>query len=208
MEFCDGSSTSSTDEGIGLTLQDRIKAVSRKTFLKDFRFEADVMGGVTTNDAFSLDVGGAGNLFSESLESVRLLKQGNLLVPDESALLGYADGGITFAPVYGKVALMSELIIHFDAFVSGGVGAVFDTGASPAHPAMEVGVAPGRRRGRGRGSVRCARVGWPQREDEQGGDERADRPRPGRAPSGNEPHANPPGGGHLHRDHRDRASRH
>ena len=154
----DGTSTAATDEGIGLTLQDRIKAVSRKTFLKDGRFELDVMPGITTNDAFfrrwtlggrasfhfndafSVDVGGAYNIFSEELEPVRVLKQEELLVPDESALLGYVDGGVTFSPVYGKVALMSELIIHFDAFVTGGIGAVFDTGATPAHPAMEVGV--------------------------------------------------------------------
>ena len=41
-----------SDEGIGLTLQDRIRAVSRKVFIKAGRFELLPHAGVSINDAF------------------------------------------------------------------------------------------------------------------------------------------------------------
>jgi outer membrane beta-barrel protein len=134
-----------TDEGIGLTLQDRIRAVSRKTFIKAGRFEFAPFGGVSTNDAFfrrwtvgarlsyhifdslSIDVGGAANLWSQELDPVRVVAQQLNAIPDEAVLFGMGDIGITFAPIYGKIALMSEWIIHFDVFVSGGVGATIDS---------------------------------------------------------------------------------
>lgn len=134
-----------SDEGIGLTLQDRIRAVSRKIFIKEGRFELAPFGGVTTNDAFfrrwtvgarasyhifdslSIDAGGAVNVFSETLPSVRIVGQGLGAIPDEAALFGYGDIGATFSPIYGKFSLMSEWIVHFDTFVSGGVGLTVDS---------------------------------------------------------------------------------
>ena len=136
---------SATDEGIGLTLQDRIRAVSRKVFIKAGRFELEPFYGASTNDAFflrntlgarasyhlfdslSLDAGGAWNFWTQPLDPVRTVRNELNGIPDEAALYGYGDVGVTFAPVYGKFALMSEYVIHFDAFVSGGVGAVFDS---------------------------------------------------------------------------------
>lgn len=147
-----------SEEGINLTLQDRIKAVSRKTFIKEGRFELEPFGGISTNDAFfrrwtlgarvsyhlndnfSLDFGGAGNVFSEQLDAVRFLRETQLAITDDAVLFGYADAGVTFSPIYGKFSLMSEWIIHFDAFVSGGIGAAFDSNVTPVHPAMEIGV--------------------------------------------------------------------
>jgi outer membrane beta-barrel protein len=134
-----------SDEGIGLTLQDRIKAVSRKVFIKEGRFELAPFGGISVNDAFyrrwtvgsrasyhifdslSIDVGGAVNLFSESLPSVRIVGGALGVIPDEATLFGYADIGGTFSPIYGKFSLMSEWIVHFDTFVSGGVGLTVDS---------------------------------------------------------------------------------
>jgi outer membrane beta-barrel protein len=58
---------------------------------------------------------------------------------DTNQLYGYADLGVTFSPVYGKIALMSEGVIHFDGFVSGGIGATFDATPGLVHPALEVG---------------------------------------------------------------------
>jgi outer membrane beta-barrel protein len=55
--------------------------------------------------------------------------------------LGYADVGVTFSPFYGKMALAAEQVLHFDGFISAGLGAVFDTTPNePFHPAVEVGV--------------------------------------------------------------------
>lgn len=151
-------SSSDESEGVGLTLQDRIKAVSRKVFLKEGRFSLSPFAGISTNDAFfrrwtigtrasyhltdsfSLEMGGAWNAFSEQLESVRIVGQVQSAIPDEAVLYGYADAGATFAPVYGKVSLMSEWVIHFDGFVSGGLGAVFTSNQDVIHPAMQLGV--------------------------------------------------------------------
>jgi outer membrane beta-barrel protein len=149
-----------TDEGIDLTLQDRIKAVARKTFLKAGRFELDPMVQMTVNDAFirtwavggrfawhindafALDVGGGyvPPAFSQRLEPAELLKERLALINIDNTLVGMADVGLTFSPLYGKVAVFGDGIVNFDGFVSGGVGATFDNGADKVHPAMNVGV--------------------------------------------------------------------
>ncbi len=150
---------SALDEGINLTLQDRIKAVSRKVFLKEGRFEVMPAVAVTTNDpffrtwsiagrgsyhlndSFSLELGGAyvPPFFVEKLPPLGVLRDTGRLINIDSTLYGFADAGVTFSPVYGKIAILSDAIIHFDTFVSAGVGAVFDTGADFAHPTMDVG---------------------------------------------------------------------
>jgi outer membrane beta-barrel protein len=148
-----------TDEGIDLTLQDRIKAVARKTFLKAGRFELDPMVQVTVNDpfirtwavggrlawhindAFALEVGGGyvPPTFAQRLEPAELLKERLALINIDNTLVGMADVGLTFSPLYGKVALFGDGIAHFDGFVSAGVGATFDNGADVVHPAMNIG---------------------------------------------------------------------
>jgi outer membrane beta-barrel protein len=148
-----------TDEGIDLTLQDRIKAVARKTFLKANRFELVPMAGVTMNDAFfqtwavggrlsyhlhdafALEVGGmyVPPGFAQTLEPVQVLRNELKMINTDNKLIGMADIGFTFSPMYGKVALFGDAIIHFDGFLQGGVGATFDNGADLVHPAMNVG---------------------------------------------------------------------
>ena len=150
---------SALDEGINLTLQDRIKAVSRKVFLKANRFELFPSIGVTTNDPFyrtwsidgraawhindalAIEIGGAyvPPFFIEKLPAVDLLREQAQLINADAKLLGRADAGITFSPVYGKVAILSDAIIHFDAFAVAGGGAVFDTNQEFAHPSMDIG---------------------------------------------------------------------
>ena len=162
----DGSSK--LDEGINLTLQDRIKAVSRKVFLKEGRFELQPAVAVTTNDpffrtwslaargsyhlndAFSLELGGAyvPPFFIEKLQPLNDLRQGQRLINADATLLGIADAGVTFSPIYGKLAILSDAIIHFDTFAAAGAGAVFDNNVDPTgkepfhfvHPTMDVGV--------------------------------------------------------------------
>ncbi len=149
-----------TDEGIDLTLQDRIKAVSRKTFLKTGRFELEPSMQVTVNDAFfrsfvaagrvswhineafALEVG-AGYIppfFVQKLEPVELLRNQLALINADNAVFALADDGLTFSPVYGKVAVLGDGIIHFDSFVSAGLGATFDNGVDLVHPTMNIGV--------------------------------------------------------------------
>lgn len=152
-------SASSLDEGINLTLQDRIKAVSRKVFLKEGRFELAPSMAVTTNDPFfrtwqvagrfayhvndaiGLELGASfvPPFFVEKLPPVDLLRQQSRLINVDNKLLGIADVGFTFSPMYGKVAILSDAIVHFDGFLSAGAGAVFDTGADFVHPTVNVG---------------------------------------------------------------------
>lgn len=149
-----------TDEGISLTLQDRIKAVSRKTFLKAGRFELEPGVMVTVNDAFfrswalsgrvsyhlndafSLEVGGGyvPPFFVQRLEPVDLLREGLALINADNTVFALADVSLSFSPLYGKVALLGDGIIHFDGFLSAGLGATFDNGADLLHPTMNVGV--------------------------------------------------------------------
>jgi outer membrane beta-barrel protein len=154
----DAAATGATEEGTGLPLQPRIRGVSRHVFLKGGRFEAAPLAGITTNDpfyrrwqlggrvsyhlndVFSVDVGGAGVLFDEFLDPAPILGQLSTPVLDTAKLFGYADAGVTFSPVYGKVAVMAEWVIHFDTFVSGGLGATFDTTTTIVHPALELGI--------------------------------------------------------------------
>lgn len=144
--------------GTGLTLAERIRAVSRPVFRKQGRFELAPLAGVSVSDSFfrrwtvgtrasyhlvdsfSIDVGGAWNAWSEPLEAAVFIGTPEaVVVNDPSPLLGYADAGVTFDPFYGKVALMSEWIVHFDTYLSAGGGAMFTATPSVVHPALEVG---------------------------------------------------------------------
>jgi outer membrane beta-barrel protein len=150
---------SKLDEAINLTLKDRIKAVSRKVFLKEGRFEFQPAVGVTTNDpffrtwsingrvayhlndAFALEIGGAyaPSYLREKLPELDQLRHQARLINDDAPLIGLADAGITFSPIYGKVAILSDAIIHFDAFAIAGAGTIFDENATFVHPTMDVG---------------------------------------------------------------------
>ncbi len=149
-----------TDEGIELTQQDRIKAVARKTFLKTGRFELEPNVMVTVNDsffrsfaaagrvawhineAFAVEFGGAyiPPFFVQKLEPVDLLRQELALINADNSVVGLLDVGMTFSPLYGKMALFGDSIIHFDGFVSAGLGATFDNGLDVVHPTLNVGV--------------------------------------------------------------------
>jgi|GEM_PF-1176484 len=148
-----------TDEGIDLTLQDRIKAVARKTFVKTGRFELQPSMMVTVNDAFfrsfaaagrvswhlneafALEVGGAyiPPFFVQKLEPVDLLREQLALINADNKVFALADVGLTFSPLYGKVAVLGDGIIQFDGFLSAGVGATFDNGVDLVHPTMNIG---------------------------------------------------------------------
>jgi outer membrane beta-barrel protein len=164
------SGNSALDEGINLTLEDRIKAVSRKVFLKEGRFELAPLLSVTTNDPFFRHWGVGGRAayhvndafaleggvmvvppgFRENLPPLDLLRERAALINADAKLIGLSDVGVTFSPVYGKVAILSDAIIHFDTFVAAGAGVVSDSNGdlfgrddakrfSGMHPTMDVG---------------------------------------------------------------------
>lgn len=156
----EGEETSEeVDEGsTGKTLQERIRAVSRRVFLKRQRFELVPLFGFSTNDPLNrawsfgargswhfneelaIDVGGGGG-FNQQLQDLRILNPDELQTfPTGTPQLGYVDAGVTFSPFYGKLALMAEQVAHFDGFISGGLGAVFDQSPELVHPAVELGL--------------------------------------------------------------------
>jgi outer membrane beta-barrel protein len=150
---------SATDEGIDLTLNDRIKALARKTFLKAERFELTPQIGFTVNDpfirtwtgnlrlayhlndAFAIEIGGGytPTFGWQRLDPTDQLRRQVSLINADAQFAGLLDIGMTFSPMYGKFALFGDNIVYFDAFVSGGVGATIDLGDSLAHPAVDIG---------------------------------------------------------------------
>ncbi|MCP4499583.1 MAG: outer membrane beta-barrel domain-containing protein [Deltaproteobacteria bacterium] len=147
------------DDSGDLTQADRIKAVSRKTFLKRGRFEVEPFTGLSTNDAYyqhffaggrgsyhivenlSVEFGGA---FATTLplDTIGFLRTSHRLVPAGSpTLYGHAEVDATFSPVYGKFSFFKEWIINFDGFVSGGAGTIFEqTAGLPVYPSFNVGI--------------------------------------------------------------------
>jgi len=140
-----------------LKLRDRIRAVSNSTFLKRGRFELEPYGGVSTSDAFyrrwtvgarasffileelAIDAGGAFSAFAQQLTPVVLDDGTAPVFADDTQTIGYADASLVVSPFYGKMALMSEWVLHFDMFGSAGVGVVLDGVDSPVDPAMQLG---------------------------------------------------------------------
>jgi outer membrane beta-barrel protein len=137
-----------SEEGLELTLEDRIKAVSRKTFIKAGRVTAVPMLAASTNDAFYQHFGVGGRVSWHLVDSLaidagmivvppyvgtfelptlRVIRNQYSAVPNVATLFGYGDIGVTFSPIYGKFSILGSWIIHFDAFVSGAVGVAVDS---------------------------------------------------------------------------------
>ncbi len=127
------------------TLADRIKAVERKVFLKRRRFELQPYVGMDLNDAFfqhffvgasagyhlgdnfAVELRGGASVAEIQKGSVRFVRvaTGSLLEGAPS-LVAHADLNALWAPVYGKLSLFGESILHFDTFVTAG-GGIFVT---------------------------------------------------------------------------------
>ena len=141
--------------------EDRVKAVQRKGFLKRHRFELGAFLPVTLNDAFYQKYGVGGRLAYNLEDSFALAARGTYLwqnrtshvregnVAFQSQLLasqvyGQAMLDGVWSPVYGKVAWLGSSIVHFDAYLLAGLGAVWSaTSVEPRnegpHLASDVG---------------------------------------------------------------------
>jgi outer membrane beta-barrel protein len=124
-----------------LSWQD-IVVVPRKTFLKTLRFELAPLAGVTVNDnlirhyVFGADinffltdvlwVGLQGQYFAKQMSTQAELV--GLQFNRTSTLNRYLYGGsfnMGYVPTYGKFALFNKSIVHWEIWISAGVGATF-----------------------------------------------------------------------------------
>ncbi len=143
-----------------VTVEDRVKSVQRKLYLKKNRFELAPSVAYAVNDPFyskygatlrgayhlqdNLAVSARFGLFrTDATDDVRTAKrtfQSRIFhsVPEWSAT-----AGVEWSPIYGKVAVWNN-ILHFDSYLVGGLGVVTTQTSSlkgrGPNPAMDLGV--------------------------------------------------------------------
>jgi outer membrane beta-barrel protein len=147
----------SEEEAEGPRLRDRVKSVQRKVFIKRGRFEFYPQVAFSLNDAFFRNVmlsGSVGYHLSDSLSleasagwvAARtesnvvqfLRRETDSLLEDNPELEYKADLNFAWAPIYGKLSLFGEAILHFDTYLTLG-GGVFGTNVG-TQPAGNVGI--------------------------------------------------------------------
>jgi outer membrane beta-barrel protein len=129
------------------TLKDRIKSVSNRMFIKSGRIELTALPltSISLNDAFFQKFGfGAGFAYhiSEAFAVQALLTYtleplnvdtGNATYhgSKETTDIPYAGkrtyllgADFCWSPVYGKVSLAAEYVMHFDTYIMGGIGGI------------------------------------------------------------------------------------
>ena len=138
-------------------LSDRIKSVQKKPFLKKSRIELFPHFALDLNDPFyqhliaggavgyhladSLAVEARGGVVFASIQqsAIRFVRrETDSLVKDVPEFRYHGDLDLVWAPVYGKISLFGESILHFDTYLTAGPG-VFGTDAGPA-AAANVGI--------------------------------------------------------------------
>jgi outer membrane beta-barrel protein len=119
--------------------EDRIKSIQRKPFIKKSRWELTPMFVLSLNDAFYQKMGGGaavGFHVADSLglelqavyvgtiqtDMVGFFQQANQALPKVSQLQYYLTANIQWSPLYGKLSLFTDAIVHFDAYLVGGFG--------------------------------------------------------------------------------------
>jgi outer membrane beta-barrel protein len=134
------------------SLEDRVKAVQRKVFLKKKRIELYPFFATDLNDPFfqhlmvgaslayhladslSLEARGGfvvASIASGAIKTVRI--EDNLVLDNQPVYKYHADGDISWSPFYGKISVLGEGILHFDTYVTAGAGVWgTDTGVHPA----------------------------------------------------------------------------
>jgi outer membrane beta-barrel protein len=152
------ASTSSASEPAIKPLDDRIKAVQGKKFIKRLRFEIQPWMGVSLNDAFyryyhaglsgtfhimeglAIEGGISGSPVRQVLEPVIFLRQQKSAIPETARYFGNAWASLQLSPIYGKMSLFSEWIVHYDTYFLGGAGLVLDSSFFYVHPQLHFGV--------------------------------------------------------------------
>lgn len=147
----EGAKEGEAEEGKS-KLSDRIKAVERKAFLKKSRLELFPHFALDLNDPFfqhylvgaavgfhvadslAFELRGGAVVASSKSSAIRFVRQAtDSLLKNPPELKYHADLDFVWAPIYGKISLFSESILHFDTYLTAGPG-VFgtDSGVDPS----------------------------------------------------------------------------
>lgn len=144
----EGEAEQQKDKGKVPTLEDRIRPVSGSLFIRKGRSELEPMVGISVNDAFfqkymfglkyqyhlsdnlGIELGGAFGI-SMASGNVNICRPEGCGTPDKSQLKGTPGDigmivglGANWSPLYGKINLMAEKVIHFDTFFMGGLDGI------------------------------------------------------------------------------------
>jgi outer membrane beta-barrel protein len=139
-------------------LADRIKSVERKVFLKKKRLEIYpffaldlndpfkqhfILGGSVAYhlaDSFGLELRGGGVIASVDQSAVKFVRinAGAVCEAECPEFKYHADADLNWSPIYGKLSLFGEGILHFDTYLTAGAG-VFGTDAGTS-PAVNIGI--------------------------------------------------------------------
>lgn len=144
-----------------VALGDKVKAVQRKGFLKRGRFEVEPVFALTVNDAFYQKFGGGLRLAYNFHDSFALAIRGvTFRQPEWSSPRSWQpapirtdatrEGKIAFggqllssqiydqvmldgiwSPIYGKVSVLDNHIVHFDLYLAAGFGLVWTATTEP-----------------------------------------------------------------------------
>ena len=129
------------------SLADRIPAVSNRAFAKEGRLEVAPAVGSSLSDPFYRHVTAGGGLTFHVLESLAVGASGEYYLSLKTAPQ-ISGGGthrmpsynrpqyaarldVTWAPLYGKLSLMAEQVLHFDTYIGIAAGVVGPTKTSP-----------------------------------------------------------------------------
>lgn len=151
-----------------LDLDERIRPVSGQTFVKDGRHELSLTGGLSLNDGFFTKyVPGVryayhftekwsagltfGYAFSEASGAVtrcdsdgqdcRLPTKDELAeTPGDIGMMLGAD--VSWAPLYGKISVLAQSVLHFDTYLVAGAGVLETKMAPPGSNVAETKMTP------------------------------------------------------------------
>lgn len=129
-------------------LEDRVKAVQRKGFIKQNRFQLTAFVAPSLNDAFFEKLGVGGMLgyniqdaFAVALRGAywfsftsQYVRQGSIAFQSQvlsSQLYGTLMLDGIWSPVYGKFSWLGKSIVHFDAYVLAGGGLAWSGTSGP-----------------------------------------------------------------------------
>jgi outer membrane beta-barrel protein len=143
-----------------VTVEDRVKSVQRKLYIKKDRFELAAFGTGAVNDPFLRKYGGTlrpawyfadtlavsmwlAGLRVDSTDDAKIAKRTFQSRLPFSRPMWVIIPALEWSPIYGKIAIWND-ILHFDSYVVGGFGAVItETSFAPEPGACLEGCARG-----------------------------------------------------------------